>query len=231
TPELGVLSSGRNVLGTYQLELAFVRAFDRRDPEPASTVVDGLIVDSERYKFLPTHDRLRATLEREIRRSFAEMGMEYPGWVRPPPLSGENEEPGGEDLRESLGPRTIRNRLRNNGNFRQEISVTNYAVNCLIKHSFNHRGLGLADEALGSRGQNAMVYARLLLLIQAHFDGTDTTLGQGIDGLVTGVLGTTWYNSIPPEEQERMQTLRNWYTTDGEAARNATRRLREDLCT
>lgn len=231
-PEIGVLRSEGNVLGTYQLELAFDRASNRRDPEPASTVVDGLIVDSERYKFFPTHELLPATLGREIRRSFAEMGMEYPGWVRPPPSAGENEQSGIEDLRESLGPRTIRNRLRNNGNFRQEISVTNYAVSSLIKHSFNQSDdLGLADEAVENPRQNLLVYARFLLLIQAHFGGTDMTLRRGIDGLVAGILGGSWYSSLSPEEQERMQNLRNWYTADREAARNATRRLREDVCT
>ncbi|PWW80264.1 hypothetical protein C7212DRAFT_361219 [Tuber magnatum] len=231
-PEIGVLGSRGNVLDTYRLELPFVRPFNRRDPEPASNVVDGLIVDSERYKFFPTHERLPATLEREIRRSFTEMGMEYPGWVRPPPSSGENEEPGIEDLRESLGPRTIRNRLRSNGNFRQEISITNYAVNCLIKHSFNQSvDLGPADEAFENPRKNVMVYARFLLLIQAHFDGTDPMLRQGIDGLVDGILGGSWYSSLPPEEQERMQNLRHWYMADRVTARDVTRTLREDVCT
>ncbi|KAG0131904.1 hypothetical protein HOY82DRAFT_591320 [Tuber indicum] len=231
-PEIGVLSSEGNVLGTYQLELAFAQASNRRNPEPPSAVFDGLIVDSERYKFFPTHQLLPATLEREIRRSFAEMGMEYPGWVRPPPSSGENEEPGIEDLQESLGPRTIRNRLRNNGNFHQEISVSNYAVSSLIKHSFDQRGgLGLADEALDNPRQNILVYARFLLLIQAHYDGMDMELREGIDDLVAEVLGGTWYISLPPEEQERMQNLQDWYRGDVEAARDATRRLRESLCT
>ena len=118
--------------------MAFDRAFNGRDPEPASTVVDGLIVDLERYKFFPTHELLPATLEREIRR-----------WVHPPPSAGENEQSGIEDLRESLGPRTIRNRLRSNRNFQQEISVTNYAVGSLMGHSFNQSDdLGLADEAV-----------------------------------------------------------------------------------
>jgi len=231
-PEIGVLSSGRNVLGTYQLELAYDRAFNRRNPEPASTVVNGLIVDSERYKFFPTHELLPATLEMEIRRSFAEMGMEYPGWVRPPPSVGENEQPGIDDPRQSLGPRTIRNRLGSNGNFQQEISATNYAVNSLIKHSASQSdNLGLASEAVENPRQNILVYVRFLLLIQAHFDGMDATLRQGIDGLVAGILGGSWYRSLPPEEQGRIRNLRNWYTADRGAARNATRRLQEDICT
>jgi len=231
-PEIGVLSSEGSVLGTYQLELAFDRAFNRRHPERASRVVSGLIVDSERYKFFPTHQLLPATLEREIRRSFAEMGMEYPGWVRPSPSAGENEQPVIEDPRESLGPRTIRNRLRSNGNFRQEISVTNYAVSSLIKHSSNQSDdLRLADEAVENPRQNILVYARLLLLVQAYSGGMDTILREGINGLVAGILGGAWYRSLPPEEQERMQNLRNWYTEERVVSRNATRRLLEGICT
>jgi len=129
------------------------------------------------------------------------MGMEYPGWVRPPPSAGESEQPGIEDPRESLGPRTIRNRLGSNGNFQQDISATNYAVNSLIKHSaIQSDNLGLASEAVENSGQNVLVYARFLLLIQAHFEGMNAVLRQGIDGLVAGILGGSWYRSLPPEE-------------------------------
>ena len=30
------------------------------------------------------------------------------------------------------------------------------------------------------------------------------TLRRGIDGLVAGILGGSWYRSLSPEEQERM---------------------------
>jgi len=79
--------------------------------------------------------------------------------------------------------------------------------------------------------QNVLVYARFLLLIQAHFDGMDATLRRGIDSLVAGILGGSWYRSLSPEKQERMRNLRNWYTADRGGARNMTRRLREDICT